>query len=84
MTPSDGTVREPKAVAIEEVGGDETGANTGLKPGEQPIIPRAKDGTPLGNDRAVPDRLGERGAIDVDGEQRRLRPDDVEQQPGRH
>lgn len=64
-----------KSIAIEEVGGDPTGANTGLKPGEEPIIPRDADGAPLGNDLAVPDREKLAGEVDASNN-RRLRAND--------
>lgn len=67
-----------KSVAAEEIGGDSTGATTGVEPGEQPIIPRAADGTPLGNDLAVPDRGSEPGEVDLDSTNRRLRVEDTE------
>jgi hypothetical protein len=39
--------------AANEIGGDETGATTGVKPGEEPLIPRDARQVPIGNDPAV-------------------------------
>lgn len=45
----------PVTPPAEVIGGDETGANTGVKPGERPIVagPRAQE-TPVGNDPTRP------------------------------
>lgn len=69
--------QDRKSVAAEVIGGDSTGVNTGVKPGEEPIIPRAADGTPLGNDLAVPERGSLTGEID-ESDNRRLRVADSE------
>jgi hypothetical protein len=45
--------RFAKPPAAVEIGGDETGANTGVNPGEEPIMPRDAQ-TPVGNDPAQP------------------------------
>jgi len=44
--------------AADEIGGDETGSTTGVKPGEEPLIPRDARQTPIGND---PTALGGHG-----------------------
>ena len=46
--------RFDKPPAADEIGGDETGANTGVNPGEEPIMPRTDAQTPVGNDPAQP------------------------------
>jgi hypothetical protein len=57
--------RFDKAPPAEEIGGDETGATTGVNPGEQPILPEDKASAgqgrwapggqqPVGNDPTVP------------------------------
>ena len=42
-----------KAPAADRIGGDETGATTGVEPGEEPIIARDAQ-TPVGNDPSSP------------------------------
>lgn len=45
----------PELPAAAVIGGDETGANTGVKPGERPIIPGDEgQETPVGNDPTAP------------------------------
>jgi len=39
--------------AADEIGGDETGATTGVKPGEEPLSPRDARQIPIGNDPSV-------------------------------
>ncbi len=41
-----------ETLPADRVGGDETGATTGVKPGEEPIVPEDKQ--PVGNDPTVP------------------------------
>jgi hypothetical protein len=45
--------RFAKPPAADEIGGDETGANTGVNPGEEPMMPRHAS-EPVGNDPSAP------------------------------
>ena len=42
-----------ETAAADEIGGDETGATTGVKPGEEPLFPRDARQVPIGNDPSV-------------------------------